>query len=238
MTSQSAPQDPITVGTQRRHALVIDTHWVVRNGLKTLLEENKKFFVKTAGSFDEMVERTSKQSRFDIFILDTNIPEHSPREIFTHLCRSHPRTPVLVFSDRRRRADALAAFNLGAVGYIPKTADAKVITSCVNRIIAGEVVLPKELLVIDDPVKTSALLDDHDLSQVFSAFEAFTPRQKQIFELLATGARNKEIAEKLGLSVNTVRVHLQAISSRLPSKDRSQIVLYASRWRERAARSH
>ena len=215
--------------------LIVDDHWVVRASLSTLLKQHSSVDALEAGDINEALEIVRKTDDLDLIILDLNMPGRAALSGLTEIREIAPQTPVAVFSVSESRTDVLSSLEYGAVGYIPKTADANVILSTLSRILRGEVALPQRLLVADTPESSSALVDDTDMSRIFTACEQFTPRQREIFELLASGADNKEIAEMLGLSANTIRVHLQAISSRLPARGRSQLVLFAARWKERAA---
>ena len=214
--------------------LIADDHWVVRASLKALLKPHTSAEVFEASSTDEAIDIVRQTSDLDLIILDLNMPGRTYTNFLTEVREIAPRTPVAVFSVSEQRDDVINSLEQGAVGYIPKTADASDILATLSRILNGEIALPQRLLVKETSREDNVLVDDNDMCRIFTACEQFTPRQKEIFQMLATGADNKMIARNLGLSPNTVRVHLQAISARLPARDRSQLVLFATRWKERA----
>ncbi|MEM9704597.1 MAG: response regulator transcription factor [Pseudomonadota bacterium] len=226
-------------GTEQRslRVLIADDHWVVRAALASLLRRLGEIDLHEAATGDEAIDAVKATPELDLLLLDLNMPGPSSIRTINTIRRAAPNLPIVMISVSEARSDVLRSLDNGAVGYIPKTADPDVILSTIERVLAGEVALPQRLLVRSEEEAAPAFSDDQELANVFSAFEAFTPRQREIFEHLASGAKNTEIAEALELSVNTVRVHIQAIASRMPHRNRAQIVAAASRWKERRAAS-
>ncbi|MEM6414468.1 MAG: response regulator transcription factor [Pseudomonadota bacterium] len=220
--------------TKTINILIADDHWVVRAAIGHLLRRLGDVKVHEAESADEAISIAEKNEDLDLVLLDLQMPGSSSLNAISKLRSMRDQMKVIMISVSENRSDVLQCLECGAVGYIPKTAEPDVILSTIRRVLNGEVALPQRLLVKESQ-ESPVINDDDQLTQIFRAFEALTPRQQEIFALLADGSQNKEIAEKLQLSVNTVRVHLQAISSRLPARDRSQLVLYASRWKDRCA---
>ncbi|MEO0400136.1 MAG: response regulator transcription factor [Pseudomonadota bacterium] len=216
--------------------LVADDHWVVRAAISQLLKRLGDVETIEAATVEEAVRVAKDAGPLDLVMLDLKMPGGRSVDAISKIRGSQADAKIVMISVSEDRADVLRCLENGAVGYIPKTADPDVILSTVRRVLNGEVALPQRLLVKDTETQP-AIADDAQLTQIFRAFEDLTPRQQEIFALLADGAQNKDIAEKLSLSVNTVRVHLQAISARLPARDRAQLVLFASRWKERRAAS-
>ncbi|MEM6537943.1 MAG: response regulator transcription factor [Pseudomonadota bacterium] len=216
-------------------ALVADDHWVVRSSLKALLDTEYELTCFDAENAAEALTCARMHASLDLIVLDLSMPGGSSLSIIPQLRQAAPKAAIAIFSVSENRVDVLKSLEHGAAGYIPKTAEATVILSTVERLLRGEVALPQRLLVSDDPVTESVLVDDDDMSKIFTACNSFTKRQEDVFRLLASGASNTQIANDLGLSPNTVRVHLQAISSKLSAKGRDQMVLFASRWVQRSA---
>ena len=218
--------------------LVADDHWIARSAVGALMSEiADDVEVIEASTADEAVELATDQTDIELVVLDLNMPGKDPLSVISEFRKILPSTPVVVMSVSEQRADVLRSLEEGAFGYIPKTASPEAILSIVRRVLSGEVALPQTLLVDSAPaVGSNAIKNDANMALVFAAYEEFTPRQKQVFELLAEGAKNSEIATRLNMSVNTVRVHMQAIVSRLPVRDRGQIVHYASRWKQQQVR--
>lgn len=236
-TSQNAvdarPEGVAEQSKKRLRVLVADDHWVVRASIVSLLRTKFDVTSFEASGAEETIELCRKADGLDLIILDLRMPGRSTKFLLADILAIVPGTPVIVVSISEARSDVLLALEHGAAGYIPKSAEPEAILDSVDRVLRGEAAIPQKLLFSSAAPET-ALADDADLGKVFAAVEAFTPRQREIFGLLASGLSNKEMAEKLGLSVNTIRAHLQAISARLPGKGRSKMSSFASRWRERA----
>ena len=146
-----------------------------------------------------------------------------------------PGTPIVVVSVSEDRNDILNCVNLGAMGYVPKTANGDEILKAIKLVLAGEVSLPRRIL--EQPTSPQAAsrkgFEPRTLTTVPE--ERLTQRQRQIFELLSEGLSNAEIAQRLDLSINTVRVHIHGILQRLQLENRMQVVLHAANQRQLAS---
>ncbi len=221
---------------EKLSVLVADDHWVARAAVSHLLNKlDREIDLFEAANGDELNAALNSAPALNLIILDLNMPGCDAWSTIRNVRKSLPMTPLIVISASEKRADVLRSLQEGAVGYVPKSAEPDVILSTVKRVLAGEVALPQRLLVKQEADQGETIADDRELAQVCAALEHFTPRQREIFGLLATGAQNKDIARTLDLSVNTVRVHMQAITSKLKISNRSEIALCAARWKERAA---
>ena len=216
--------------------LVADDHWVARIAVSHLLKKlDYEIDLLEAANGDELRSALDAEKALDLIILDLNMPGCDAWATISDVRKSYAMTRLIVMSASEKRSDVLRSLQEGAVGYVPKSAEPDVILSSIKRVLAGEVALPQRLLVTEEADQAEAIADDKELAYICEALEHFTPRQKEIFTLLATGAQNKDIAKALDLSVNTVRVHMQAITSKLKISNRSEIALCAARWKERAA---
>jgi len=216
--------------------LIADDHWIARNAVASLLGGlAAQIDLSEAANIDEALELLREENDVDLIIVDLNMPGTPVLESFPILRQLAPQAKIVVITVSENRADVLRCLEAGAVGYVPKTAPPDAILGTFERVLSGEVALPQKLLVNTAPVENTPISDDADLVRIGLAFDEFTPRQKEIFMMLATGTGNKDIASDLGLSVNTVRAHLQAITSKMKADNRAMLTLYASRWKDRGA---
>ena len=224
------------IKSTKLRVLAADDHWIARVAIEQLLKKSGlEYELLEAATSDEVIRIAQTNNPLDLIILDLNMPGRSAWATIKELRAQEIDAPIMIMSVSEQRTDVLKSLEEGAVGYVPKTADPEVILSTIRRVLNGEVALPQKLLVKEEkPTRKHAFTDDEKLARIFSALETFTPRQRDVFELLASGARNEEIADTLELSVNTIRVHMQAIASKLETRNRSEIALYASRWKERS----
>lgn len=220
------------------NVLVVDDHWIARAAIIGLLPkldcETKAFEAGTVAEAKKIIEGDDVPG---LVILDLNLPDGDPWQTLSDFRQRLPGVPIIVMSVSERRADVLNCLDHGAVGYLPKTSDPEHILTTLNRALAGEVAFPQRLLMAQEGGVAPAMSDDAEFVRVCALVEGFTPRQLEVFEHLADGASNHEIASALGLSVNTIRVHLQSIASKLDIRKRSALSAHASRWRSRRSMS-
>jgi len=126
-----------------------------------------------------------------------------------------PQVPLIVVSAEEDPAQVSALLGLGVSGYVPKSDPPAVIVSAVRLVLAGGTYVPPRLLV-------AGAKADVGLSEL-------TPRQVEVLRLLAQGLPNKSIANALGVSEGTVKVHLIAVFRALNVRNRTAAVLAAQR---------
>ncbi len=228
--------DNAVMADRKLKILIADDHWLVRSAIARLLGRLSPFAqtLETA-TVKDTIAAVEENDDLDLVLLDLNMPDGDALEAISDIRERRTNVPIVMISVCEDRADVLQCLDKGAVGYIPKTAAEDEIMSTVKRVLNGEVALPQRLLLSSEPSREQAFSDDRQLAQTFAACEDFTPRQKEIFMMLAEGAKNQAIADQLNVSVNTVRVHIQAISSKLPGRGRTQLEALAARWKARRA---
>lgn len=214
--------------------LVIDDHWIARTAVIGLLPQlADDLEIIEASAAGDAIEKVEADEKPDLIILDLNLPEADPWQTISAMREKAKDVPLVVMSISERREDVLKCLELGVVGYLPKSSEPEHIVATLRRVLAGEVALPQRLLLNQSNGNGTvvAAANDTDFIRICTVIEGFTPRQREVFNFLADGASNGEIATALGLSVNTVRVHLQSIASKLDTRRRTAIGAYAARWR-------
>lgn len=210
--------------------MVADGHWIVRMGLKEVFRQRDgDFQVVEAADCDGALNVASESSDLDLVLLDIRIPGGDGFEVLRSLKRDLPGVPVVIVSSSEDRSDILRAIDLGALGYIPKSADSRDFEKALDMVLAGEVSLPRRLLEKPVEVHSSARATAWSDAEQAQMEARLTNRQRQIYGLLSQGLTNADIAGRLGLSVNTVRVHIHGILQRLQLDNRMQVVLRAAR---------
>ena len=221
--------------------LVADDHWIVRFGLTQLLKElGRELQVVEAADGAEVLTAAGRHGDLDLILLEIKMPGGDGFNALRALRKSCPSVPVIVISVSEDRNDILHAVDLGALGYVPKTALGEDILKAVKLVLSGEMALPRRLLEqpTEIPGETSTTVWSEAEQDQMEA--RLTNRQREIYGLLSQGLSNADIAGRLGLSVNTVRVHIHGILQRLQLDNRMQVVLRAARSRPAApeGRSH
>jgi two-component system, NarL family, nitrate/nitrite response regulator NarL len=205
----------------RTRILVADPLRIFRAGVRNLLVRESGFAVDEAGSLDEML-RIAEAEPPDIALIDLELPPSGGLDAVAKLaerCSVH----TIVWSFAPTRDTVLAAVRAGADGFLHKEISPNGLIRALRGVVDGEAPLSRALaaLMID------ALhgLDERARARELAA--ALTPREREVLELVAQGARNKQIAATLVISEFTVKRHVQSILQKLelPSR-RAAATLY------------
>jgi DNA-binding NarL/FixJ family response regulator len=145
------------------------------------------------------------------------------------LCNTHPDIPVVVLSATENQHTMQRAIEHGAAGFIPKSCANSVLLSALQLVLSGAVYIPSEMLAnaAHDKIGTTRGTDSSRIGQNPEAItrEAFTGRQMDVLELLASGHSNKVIARELEVSEHTVKIHLSAIFRILGVNNRTEAAI-------------
>jgi DNA-binding NarL/FixJ family response regulator len=209
----------------RLRILLADDHTVVRQGLRKVLEDRPEWeVVAEAGDGREAV-RQAEALKPDIAILDVAMPLLNGIETTRQITRRVPTTRVLVLSMHADEAYVTQMLQAGATGYLLKdSADVDLIQA------VSEVAKGKSFF---SPAIARVMLDDYvrQLADkgVTDRYQSLSEREREIFQLIAEGKTNKEIAALLSISPSTVETHRAHIMEKLDLHSAAEIVLYAVR---------
>lgn len=155
---------------------------------------------------------------FDIALIDLHLPGRDGFDLLETLGRTNCLTPVIIVTASEDPADQRQALQLGAVGFVPKSASGEQILSAVQTVLNGNV------------VDTAMLTHDLGLAQKeWARMHNITTRQLQVLRLLSRGLSNAEIAQQLSLSLPTVKSHVTALFRALEAGSRTEVVERARR---------
>lgn len=201
--------------------LIADDHEVARTGIKSILADTNIEIVGEATSSEEVVSMT-RELNPDIVLLDIRMPGNDGLNALGRIKQDRPRMPVLVLSIYDNPTYVARAAALGANGYLIKTATQEEVVDAVQRVAAGENIWTrKELRRGTGAAATPRLLDDMEAP--------LTRRENEVLRQLAHGLTNKEIAQALGISYETVKEHVQHILRKVGVADRTQAAVWAVR---------
>ena len=209
--------------------LVADDHWVVRAGLAVLFGQlDEPVTVIEAAAADQVLAILAEHADIDMIVIDPFMTGVDPFKGLGDICRTKKRGSVVVFSKSNSRQHLLQSLEAGATGYIPKTASRDDILAALRWVMSGKIWIPPALL---DPARSEpAPPPETETRQAFLQDQgvlSLTARQKEVLVLLAEGKSNSQIAETLGISEGTVRVHVSAILRVLNVNNRTQAALLA-----------
>jgi DNA-binding NarL/FixJ family response regulator len=202
--------------------LIADDHEVVRAGLKSLLAEVRDVqVVADASSGDEAV-RLAHRHRPHVILLDVRMTGGDGLSALGRLREELPAIPVVMFSSYDNPTYVARAVALGAVGYLVKNATRDEIIAAVRQAAAGGSLWSRDHLrrASQAPPAPRGASDPDG---------ALTKRENEVLKQLALGLSNKEIAQALDISYETVKEHVQHILRKLGVADRTQAAVWAVR---------
>jgi two-component system response regulator DegU len=199
-----------------------DDHTLVREGLRRSIEAEGTLEVLGEGSTGSEIVRLVEETDPDIAILDIRMPEMDGIEACRSITADGGHTQVVMLTAYDDRHFVVEAVRAGARGYVLKTRDAEHLIQAVRLVAAGNMVIDPELVVaLADELSTAK---DRDRTA-----ETLTERELEVLQHLSFGYSNREIGERLFISPDTVKTHLEHIFQKLGANDRTAAVAEAMR---------
>ncbi len=206
--------------TSRGTALVVDDHELFRIALSSILTSHLGYAsILEAGNVEDAMQALNGNPDIDLVTMDLRLPGFEDFGVIGVIRDAYPGLTLVAVSGSASWNDAIECVRAGARGFVPKALSADEIASALRRVVAGEVFVPapdkaKSTMFADEaPKKASeAGTGQHKAN--------LTARQSEVYELLREGLSNKQIARRLGLSENTVKVHVFAVCRLLGVNDR------------------
>jgi len=201
--------------------IVVDDHPLIQVALKHVPQElDASLELFQAHDAREARSVLAVSPEQDLILLDVTLPGCDGFEYLLELRRDWPGIPVLVLSATHDRATIESALDMGAMGVIPKTANAQLLLGAMRLVLAGGVYVPTENNGFDG-VRPRPVAKPSELG--------LTLRQADVLTLLVQGKPNKLICRDLRLSEGTVKVHVSAILRALNVHTRTQVVIELAR---------
>jgi DNA-binding NarL/FixJ family response regulator len=193
--------------------LLVDDHSLVRRGFRRMLEDDESIdVVGEASTGDEAITLT-KQLKPAVVVMDCAMPGTSGLVATRKILADNPKVGVLMLSMHSEDTLVRQALDTGARGYILKNALDLDLAAAVRKVAAGETVLDPSVS------KRASLKGERN--------HGLTPRELEVLQHICAGLSNREIAETLDLSVNTVAVHRANIMNTLGVHKTAELVVYA-----------
>jgi DNA-binding NarL/FixJ family response regulator len=204
--------------------LVVDDHPLYRSGVVyTLQNTGLDVEVIECSSLDAAFQRLDTGLQVDLMILDLQMPGYQGLDSVRSVRSRRPEIPVLVLSGNEDPAAVRECIDLGAFGFVPKSAPSDQFNAALSLVLSGGVYLPPTSLSIGAPA-TRAQQD------AWSRLGAhLTERQRQVLMGIVQGKPNKVIARDLGLSDTTVKSHVAHILDALVVSNRTEAVYALAR---------
>ncbi|QPC86755.1 response regulator [Mesorhizobium sp. NBSH29] len=202
--------------------LIADDHPLFRGALKqALFGISQTGDILEAGDFDHAKALIAAHDDLDLVLLDLSMPGTSGLSGLVSLRGIHPATPIIVVSGHDDAETIRRALELGASGFISKSASMDDIRRGVETVLAGGIAVPSG---VDLDVEYDA-----EISSLIKKLQSLTPQQTRVLSMLAEGLLNKQIAYELDVSEATVKAHVSAVLQKLSVDSRTQAVILLSK---------
>jgi DNA-binding NarL/FixJ family response regulator len=195
--------------------LLVDDHSLVRRGFRRMLEDEADIVVIGEASNGDEAVRLARELVPQVIVMDCALPGTSGLAATRKILETAPPKAILMLSMHSEDTLVRQALDAGARGYILKNAVDLELATAIRRVAAGEIVLDAQL------AKPVTLRGERNAG--------LTARELEILQLIVNGKSNKEIADDLKLSVNTVAVHRANIMETLGIHKTAELVVYAIR---------
>jgi len=187
--------------------LIADSHPVVRLGVKQILEAASGFeVVADVSSTSELFETLEKVSP-DVVMLEMDIPDINGIATLRKMKQEFPEAKVLMFSGQSEDVYALSSIRAGAFGYLSKASDIEYMVAALKKVSEGNMFITNEL--------AQRLAFDEGSQKPRRFFRKLSTREIEVLKLLASGKRNKEVAEGLNLNEKTVSTYKARLMRKL-----------------------
>jgi DNA-binding NarL/FixJ family response regulator len=193
-----------------------DDHPMFRYGLRTILDDAPEVAVAGEATSGRELLQVVDATQPDVVLTDLAMPDLDGATATRELLARHPTMAVLVLTMHDDDESVFAAMRAGASGYLLKGADGPELVRAVLAVAHGDAVFGSAVAR-----RIVAFYSGAHQRYAAQAFPDLTPRERDVLDLLAAGARNHEIARRLGLSEKTVRNHVSALLLKLQVPDRT-----------------
>lgn len=216
--------------------LVIDDHHLIREALRGVLNELRRdATVLEAPNAAQAEQAIAEHPDVNLVLLDLTLPDRDGFSLLEELRQRYPNIQVVVFSATQDRTNVVKALELGASGYIPKSARREVMLSAIQLVLAGGVYIPPQILERESlSAAAGAAQVDREWIEFCGSQVGLTGRQIDVLELIMQGMNNKTICRALNLAEPTIKNHVSAILRAFKVSNRTEAVIAVNKFDRKA----
>lgn len=213
--------------------MIVDDHPLFRAGLRRVIEMEPDFEIIGEAVDGQDALDKARQLEPQVILMDVNLPILNGLQVTRELTASRNNTAIIVLTAYHDDEQMLHAIRAGGSAYFPKDVDPQELVKAVREVSKGNYVLNDAVLA--KPQVATWLINQFEQSQVKDAegsefaFQPLSTREMEILTCITRGKSNKEIAQQLGISRQTVKNHMTSILRKLAVNDRTQAAVYALR---------
>jgi len=217
----AASNDELTTSQSRLRIVIADDHALVRGGLALLIEmASPGAEVLQANNLAQVTGYLEEEKPIDLLMLDLMMPGMQGESDIRTIGQSWPEIPIIIVSVKEDIDSIRNSLAAGAMGYIPKTSSPDVTVSAIQLVLAGGVYVPPHVLQLG-----SAEAFENKTENRLEENHGLTQRHIEVLDLLTIGKSNQAIAEALGLTTGTIKMHVSAIFKRLGVSSRTEAAM-------------
>ena len=213
----------------RIRVLLADDHAVLQAGLESMLNAEPDMVVVGNAGDGHSAVRQAALLRPDVILLDINMPGINGLEALEQICAQAPESRTLILTMHDDAQYLRQAMATGAAGYVLKQSAGKELLTAIRTVWEGGVYLhPAHARSLAAPTQSAApAAPAAEASDARKRFQLLSEREAEVFELVALGYRNTEIADRLSLSVKTVETYKSRMMDKLGLQTRTALVRFA-----------
>ncbi len=207
--------------------LIIDNHVLFREGLASLLDGQQDMEVIGEAKTASEGIAEAYELKPDLVLIDVISPKDEALEAIRSIRRHNPDTKIVILANHRSDELLFAALRAGATGYLLKHSSFDNVIASIRALERGEAAISRSMTrrVVDEFAKLSEDASSHEQVEL----EKLTVREVDVLKLLTTDATNREIADNLFITENTVKIHVSNILEKLNLRNRREAANYARR---------
>jgi RNA polymerase sigma factor (sigma-70 family) len=204
--------------------MLVDDDELMRRGLRAVLSSDDRVEVVEEAQDGRQAIQRARHARPDVVLMDVRMPELDGIAATRELLAERPDARVLILTTFETDDYIVGALRAGASGFLLKRSSPEELVAAILTIAAGDALLSPSVTrrVIDRVAREPAVG-----ARAEAALEELTPREREVFELIARGLSNREIAQELMVEETTVKSHVKRVLMKLGARDRVQAVILA-----------
>jgi DNA-binding NarL/FixJ family response regulator len=223
VASDPEVKEPPPGATSAKRVLIVDDHSLFTDAMRMALDDRGLSVLGVASTGAEAL-RIAESDSFDLALVDLGLPDMDGLEVAKTLIELCPGAKVLIVTASNNPDMVLETMRLGLHGFLPKDTPLDVFIRSVGSALKGQMIIPHRLA----NVAAGALSEDERDARLRA--RQLTARELEILTMLAEGASSANIRERLVVSPNTVRTHIQNILSKLQVHSRLEAATFAVKY--------
>jgi DNA-binding NarL/FixJ family response regulator len=207
---------------------LVDDQTMIRAAFKSLLTKDPRFQIAGDSGDARRAAEAIGTVKPDVVLLDVSMPGLSGIDAIPLIRKAHPRVKVIMLTHHEGESFVEQALRAGADGYLSKDSDPAELALAIESVGRDEMFLsPRVAGVLVHRARRGGAADTTAIGQ--SRIESLTPREREVFQLLALGRSNKEVAKTLAMSVGTAKKHRENLQRKLDCHSAAELALLAIR---------